>query len=74
MVFQTGDIWYGRHGTIYEGIQATINDVTSRYVQVSFYPGLRMRNNVSYGKPLGKRHFIEHFEPWHQTTIFDYLE
>jgi len=74
MIFQVGYIWYGKNDTIYEGIQATINDVTSRYVQVSFSPGFRTEYNRSYGKPLGKRHFMQHFEPWHQITIFDYLD
>lgn len=67
IAFQIGDVWYGENGMIYEGIQATIDDVTSRYVQVAFSPSLDNHETVSYGK----HHFIQHFEPVHPLTIFD---
>ncbi|MDW4068717.1 hypothetical protein QI274_12720 [Staphylococcus saprophyticus] len=40
MELQIGDTWYGKQGTIYENIQATIDDITARYVQVFFTPTL----------------------------------
>jgi len=71
MTFQIGDTWFGKNGTTYEGMQATIDDITSRYVQVSFSPGFDDGEGVSFGKPLGKRHFAQHFAPAYQLTIFD---
>ena len=71
MTFQIGDTWFGKNGTIYEGIQATVDDITSRYVQVSFSPGFDDGEGVSFGKPLSKRHFVQHFAPAYQLTIFD---
>jgi len=74
MELRIGDSWYGKQGTAYEGIQATIDDVTARYVQVSFTPALDLNGSPVYGKPLGKRHFVQHFAPQpphYQLTIFD---
>jgi len=71
MTFQIGDTWFGKNGTTYEGIQATIDDITSRYVQVSFSPGFDNGEGISFGKPLGKRYFVQHFSPSYQLTIFD---
>lgn len=71
MEFYIGDVWYGKDGTKYEGIQATIDDITSRYVQVSFTPGLQDGEGISKGKPLTKRYFIHYFDPTYQFTIFD---
>lgn len=33
---QVGDVWYGKVGTEYDGIQATITCITPRRVQISF--------------------------------------
>lgn len=73
MAFQIGDIWYGKNETAYEGIRATIDDITSRYVQVSFTPPLRINGPGLHSKPIGKRQFTRHFEPYQQMTIFDLL-
>jgi len=72
MEFRIREVWYGKDGTKYEGIQATIEDITSRYVQVSFTPGLWDGEGISSGKPLTKRHFIQYFDPVYQWTIFDF--
>lgn len=71
MELQVGETWFGKEGTAYEGIQATIYDVTSRYVQVHFTPGLQLQQAVTYGKPLGKRQFKNYFTPQQQMTIFE---
>jgi len=74
MDIQIGDTWYGRHETAYEGIQATIHDITTRYVQVSFHPPLYAEISPLLGKPLGKRQFRQNFSPrppHYQVTIFD---
>lgn len=74
MDLQTGDVWYGKKGTDYEGIQATIDDITARYVQVSFSPPVQTYYATSYGRPLGKHQFMRFFEPYHQITISDFLD
>lgn len=76
MDLQIGDVWYGKNGSTYEGIEATIDDITTRYVQVSFTPALDPNGTHVYGKPLGKRHFMENFAPQppdHQLNIFEIL-
>lgn len=45
MKMQMGDRWYGRQGTAYEEIEATIDYITSRYVQVSFTPTLHLNGS-----------------------------
>lgn len=77
MEWRIGDTWYGKQRTEYEGIQATIDDVTARYIQVSFTPALHPHGSPVYGKPLGKRHFTQNFDPqpsYLQLTIFDVLD
>lgn len=77
MDLQMGDTWYGKQGTAYEGIQGTIDHITTRYVQVSFTPALNPQGSPVHGRPLGKRHFRQHFTqqlPDHQLTIFDILD
>lgn len=74
MDLQIGDIWYGKPKTAYDGIQATIEDITARYVQLSFHPPLYPDTSPVLGKPLGKRQFRQNFSPrppYHQLTIFD---
>lgn len=74
MELQIGDIWYGKQNTAYEGVQATIDDITARYVQVSFRPPLYPEVSPVLGKPLGKRQFRQNFSPHppsYQVTIFD---
>lgn len=77
MELQMGNTWYGRQETAYEGIQGTIDHITARYVQVSFTPALNPQSSPVYGKPIGKRHFRQHFTqqpPDHQLPIFDILD
>jgi len=74
MDIQIGDTWYGKHKTAYEGIQATIHDITARYVQLSFNPPLYADVSPLLGKPLGKCQFRQNFSPrppHYQITIFD---
>jgi len=74
MELQIGDRWYGEQETDYEGIQATIDDITARYVQLSFSPPLYSNTSPIHGKPLGKRQFRRNFtpqSPYYQVTIFD---
>jgi len=71
MELQIGDRWYGKQETVYEGIEATIEDITPRYVQISFNPPLYADVSPLLGKPLGKRQFRLNFSPHYQITIFD---
>ena len=76
MELQIGDTWYGKQGTIYENIQATIDDITARYVQVFFTPTLNYSGYPVCGMALGKRHFHKNFDakpPYYQLTLFDYF-
>lgn len=76
MELRVGDTWYGKQGTIYEDIQATIDDITARYVQVFFIPTLNHNGHPMRGMPLGKRHFHQNFDthpPYFQLTLFNYF-
>lgn len=70
MELRVGDVWYGK----YEGIRATIDDVTARYIQAALTPPLYQKGVPLYGKPLGKRRFTHNFTVQKQITIFDVLD
>lgn len=63
-----GDIWYGKVGTAYEGVQSTISRITPQRVQVSF--NKKVDGNI--GTMLGKKTFRKLFQkqPYTQLDLF----
>jgi hypothetical protein len=55
---RVGDIWYGKVGTAYEGIQATISRITPHRVQISF----DKKVNGNLGIMPGKKTFRKLFQ------------
>lgn len=66
-----GEVWFGKTGTRYEGVQATIEAVTKRNIQVS-YDRIVSENEMQLGgEVMGKQAFLERFDNNRQMTLFD---
>jgi len=57
-----GDVWHGRRGTNFEGVEATIDNITPRRVQVSFNRLVDFDEMRSGGTTFGKKNFRRLFE------------
>lgn len=57
-----GDVWHGRLGTNYEGVEAKIDNITPRRVQVSFSQLVEVDNMILGGSVFGKKNFCQLFE------------
>lgn len=68
--FAIGDIWYGKEGTPYEGVTATIRDITKRYVQVSFNRTVYIDEMLIGGDALTHKQFRLNFDPGQQLSLW----
>lgn len=68
-----GDVWYGRIGTDYEGIEATIDRITGHRVQVSFNKTIEIDGDPISGRVFEKRNFLKLFrrQKHEQMNLFD---
>lgn len=57
-----GDVWHGRLGTNYEGVEAKIDNITPRRVQVSFNRLVEVDDMILGGTTFGKKNFGQLFE------------
>lgn len=57
-----GDVWHGRLGTDFENVEATIDNITPRRVQVSFNRLVDFDGMRSGGTTFGKKNFCRLFE------------
>ncbi|SDY84080.1 hypothetical protein [Thermoactinomyces sp. DSM 45892] len=62
MEFKINDVWFGRIGTAYEGVTATIQAITERKIQVSFDRVVAVDGMMLGGCIFGKKQFQELFE------------
>lgn len=67
---EIGEIWFGKDGTSYQGIIATIKAITTRNVQLTYnlvvnVDGVRLRGEV-----MSKRKFERMFEQFEQGGLF----
>ena len=67
---QINDIWYGKEGTPYENVSATIDTVTSRNVQVSFDRTVSVDGLQLGGTVMTHKQFRLHFDPGQQLSLF----
>ena len=54
---ELGEIWFGRSGSVYEGIQARIESITTRNVQVSFNQVVQVKGMRLLGEVMSKGKF-----------------
>jgi hypothetical protein len=66
---EKGETWYGRPGTPYEGVAATVETITARNVQVSFDRIVQVDGLKLSGKVMPKGTFKRMFEPIEQLEI-----
>jgi hypothetical protein len=66
---QKGDIWFGKIGTAFEGVKATIETITTRNVQVSFDQIVLVDGLKLSGTVMPKGTFKRMFEPIEQLEI-----
>jgi hypothetical protein len=70
MRLEIGEIWFGKDGTSYQGIIATIKAITTRNVQLTYdlvvnVDGVRLRGEV-----MTQKKFQTMFEPYRQGGLF----
>lgn len=68
-----GATWYGRIGTDYEGIEATIDRITTHRVQVTFNKMVHIEGNPISGRVFEKGNFLRLFrrQKYEQMSLFD---
>jgi hypothetical protein len=64
-----GDIWFGKIGTAYEGVKATIEEITARNVQLRYDRIVQVNGLQLSGEVMGKGNFLRMFEPVQQMEI-----
>lgn len=69
-----GDEWYGRIGTVYEGVRATVERVTPHRVQVTFDKKMIVNGNKLGGMVFGKENFVRLFrrQQYEQLNLFEW--
>ncbi|KFZ39317.1 hypothetical protein JS81_14975 [Thermoactinomyces sp. Gus2-1] len=65
-----GEIWFGRSGSVYEGIQARIESITPRNVQVSYDRIVQVNGSQLAGEVMSKKRFREMFDRAQQLNLF----
>jgi hypothetical protein len=70
IALEIGETWYGKDGTVYQGIIATIGAITARNVEVQYNQIVEMDGLQLAGEVMGKRRFQELFEPYRQEGLF----
>jgi hypothetical protein len=68
---QIGDRLFGRIGTPYEGVQARIDNMTSRYVQLFFDRVVQIDGMNLLGQVLSKAVVRRYFDDYNQLRLFD---
>ncbi|WP_044642614.1 hypothetical protein [Risungbinella massiliensis] len=69
--FQMDDIWYGKTGTPYENITATIQAITTRNIQVVFDEIVLIDGLHIGGRVFTQKEFQRLFDHGHQLSLFD---
>ena len=67
---ELGEIWFGRSGSVYEGIQARIESITTRNVQVSFNQVVQVKGMRLLGEVMSKGKFRQTFDRVQQLNLF----
>ena len=65
-----GEIWFGLPGTPYEGVEAKIETVTARNVQVSYDRIVQVNGSQLAGEVMSKKRFREMFDRAQQLNLF----
>lgn len=70
---KVGTVWYGKIGTDFEGVEATIERITPRRVQVKFDKLVYLNKKQVLGSVFGKRNFLRLFkkQKYEQMSLFD---
>jgi hypothetical protein len=67
---QINDIWYGKDGTVYDGVTARIDAITTRNVQVSFDHVVAVDGLQLVGSVMTHKQFRLHFDPGEQLSLW----
>lgn len=65
-----GEIWFGRPGTAYEQVEAKIESITPRNVQVSYDRIVQVNGSQLAGEVMSKKRFREMFDQAQQLNLF----
>jgi sorbitol-specific phosphotransferase system component IIBC len=65
-----GEIWFGRPGTIYEQVEAKIESITARNVQVSYNRIVQVNGSRVVGEVMAKGKFKRMFDRVQQLYLF----
>lgn len=65
-----GEIWFGRPGTAYEQVEAKIENITARNVQVSFNQVVQVKGMRLLGEVMSKGKFRQMFDHVQQLNLF----
>ena len=63
-------MWFGRPNTPYEGVQAKIEDMTIRNVEIEFDRIVHINNVMLAGEVMSKRRFKRMFSLEKQITLW----
>ncbi|GIM48492.1 hypothetical protein DNHGIG_40410 [Collibacillus ludicampi] len=69
---EIGNRLSGRQGTVYEGVQARIDAITKRYVQVYFDRVVTVNGMKLLGQVLSKSAVKKYFDNYEQLSLFDH--
>jgi hypothetical protein len=66
-----GEIWFGRPGTAYEQVEAKIESITPRNVQVSYDWIVQVNGSQLAGEVMPKGKFLRMFDSTRQLSLFE---
>ncbi len=66
---EKGETWIGRHGTVYEGVEATIDEITARKVSVSYDRFVSVNGSQVKDQTMYKGEFQRMFDPVQQLEL-----
>ncbi|MBA4601906.1 hypothetical protein [Thermoactinomyces mirandus] len=66
---EKGETWYGRNGTPYEGVKATIDRITARKVSISYDRIVHVDGSLVCGQTMYRGEFQRMFDPVQQLEL-----